>query len=97
MIQNFPIEDEQPSPIEPIVVQEVVEEEDDQPKMEKNTSKMKCHLCFKTDFLSTRIFVNHLQKHISEEKRCKKCSEKISCDSRPVCIRRGTCESCLAN
>uniref|UniRef100_A0A1I7TB38 THAP-type domain-containing protein n=1 Tax=Caenorhabditis tropicalis TaxID=1561998 RepID=A0A1I7TB38_9PELO len=67
-------------------------------KFQEKTSKkprIKCHLCSKSNFPSTRSFVNHLQKHIVEEKSCKKCQKKVSCDSRAMCIRKGICEDCL--
>ncbi|KAF1762338.1 hypothetical protein GCK72_010600 [Caenorhabditis remanei] len=58
--------------------------------------RIKCHLCLKTNFPSTQMFVNHLQKHILDEKQCKKCAKRISCDSRAICARRGICENCIS-
>ncbi|CAI2348160.1 unnamed protein product [Caenorhabditis sp. 36 PRJEB53466] len=63
-------------------------------KLIRKQSRIKCHLCLKNGFSSTHGLVEHLQKHIAEEKNCKRCSKRISCDSRTICIRRGVCESC---
>ncbi|CCD61523.1 THAP-type domain-containing protein [Caenorhabditis elegans] len=67
---------------------------DRKPKPSKK-SRIKCHLCLKTSFSSTQSLVDHLQKHILDEKECKRCQKRISCDSRAICIRRGVCGSCF--
>ncbi|UMM22304.1 hypothetical protein L5515_003583 [Caenorhabditis briggsae] len=59
-------------------------------------ARIKCHLCMKSNFSSTQSFVAHLQKHIIDEKPCKKCENLISCDSPSICIRRNLCEKCYS-
>ncbi|EGT39817.1 hypothetical protein CAEBREN_14325 [Caenorhabditis brenneri] len=65
------------------------------PSSSSKKLRMKCHLCSKSNFSSTQNFVNHLQKHILDEKPCKKCQKRVSCDSKAACIRRNICENCF--
>uniref|UniRef100_A0A8R1IP91 Uncharacterized protein n=1 Tax=Caenorhabditis japonica TaxID=281687 RepID=A0A8R1IP91_CAEJA len=81
-----------PLPLNPQYVQQHEELEVKKPR---RLPRIKCHLCLKSNFTSTKSLVEHLQKHIWSEKVCKRCEKRISCDSPQHAIRRGICERCL--
>ncbi|CAB3401429.1 unnamed protein product [Caenorhabditis bovis] len=56
--------------------------------------KLKCHLCFRRSFNSTKEFADHLQFHVMNETNCKKCQSRISCDDPPLLTRRQLCKTC---